>query len=122
MQTALCRLVLEISQSFVRDGVKRKMIGYEAFMWLVMGFCGQNIKVDESAEEVVLKLCQCSLSGMHLVVQKQLLQTTDSPLRPCTSRIVQTTPKKLSTNATHCNVRNRDHPKLRKEQASLHLF
>jgi hypothetical protein len=100
MHTVLCCPALEISHSFVRDGVKRKMIGYEAFMCLVMGFCGQNVKVDESAEEVVLKLRQCSLSGMHLVAQKQLLQTTDSPPRPCTSRIVQTTPKKFSTNAT----------------------
>ena len=100
IQIVFCCLVLGSSHSFVCDGVKRRMIGYEAFICLVMGFCGHKVKVDESTEEVVLKLRQCSLSRMHLVKRKKLLQKTDSPPRHYTSRIVQTTPKKVSTNAT----------------------
>ena len=80
--------------------MRRKLIGYEAFMCLVMGFCGHNIKLEKSTEEVILKLRQCSLSGMHLVEQKKLLQRSHSPPRHYTSKIVQTTPKKLLTNAT----------------------
>ena len=34
------------------DGVKRRMVGYEAFMCLVMGFCGHKTKLDQPTEEI----------------------------------------------------------------------
>jgi hypothetical protein len=69
-----------VEEAFKYEGIRRKLIKYEAFVSLLMGFCGYRSKIPDGKREMVIMLRKFVLKNIHSAAVTQITTPARPPL------------------------------------------